>query len=254
MKSVDLNCDMGEGMNNDAELMDYVSSVNIACGYHAGDDATMRQTVEIALEKNVAIGAHPGYSDKENFGRTAMSLPLEEIERIVTEQVLALREICESRGSQLNHVKPHGALYNQAAKDRDLAHTIANAIKKIDPTLVFYGLSGSVMIDAAAEIGLATASEVFADRTYQSDGTLTPRSQPNALIGSTDESISQVLQMVRDGTVISTDGRPVPLKAETICIHGDGEHAVEFAKAIRQALTNSGFEVRSIRHDPKNNE
>ena len=254
MVSVDLNCDMGEGMDNDAELMDYASSVNIACGYHAGDAETMRRTVELAIEKGVAIGAHPGYADKGNFGRTAISLPLEEIERIVTEQVLALREICESLGSQLNHVKPHGALYNQAAKDRDLAQAIANAVKNVDPTLVFYGLSGSVMIDAAAEIGLATVSEVFADRTYQPDGTLTPRSHPNALIGSTDESISQVLRMVRDGTVISTDGRSVPLKAETICIHGDGEHAVEFAKTIRQALANSGLEVRSIRHDPKNND
>jgi UPF0271 protein len=214
----------------------------------------MRQTVEYAIEKGLAIGAHPGYADKENFGRTAMSLPLDEIERIVTDQVLALRDICEKLGTRLNHVKPHGALYNQAAKDRGLARAIANFVKKIDSSLVFYGLSGSVMIEAAMEIGLATASEVFADRTYQPDGTLTPRSHPNALIGSTDESISQVLQMVRDDTVISTDGRSVPLKAETICIHGDGEHAVEFAKAIRQALTNSGLEVRSIRYDPKNNE
>lgn len=254
MKSVDLNCDMGEGMDNDAELMNYVSSVNIACGYHAGNGATMRRTVEYAIEKGLAIGAHPGYADKENFGRTAMSLPLDEVERIVTEQIRELRGICESLGGRLNHVKPHGALYNQAAKDRELTNAIANTIKKIDPTLMFYGLSGSVMIDAAAEIGLATASEVFADRTYQSDGTLTSRSQPNALIGSTDESISQVLQMVRDGTVNSLDGRIVPLKAETICVHGDGEHAVEFAKAIRQALKNSGIEIRSISYDPKNYE
>lgn len=244
MKSVDLNCDMGEGMANDAELMNYVSSVNIACGYHAGDAETMKQTAELALKKGLAIGAHPGYADKENFGRTAMSQPLDEVAAIVTDQLHALREICDSLGARLNHVKPHGALYNQSAKDRELAHTIAEAVKAIDPGLVFYGLSRSVMIDEAERIGLATASEVFADRTYTSDGSLTPRSQPNALIQSTDNAISQVLQMVRDGSVTSIGGQTIPLTAETICIHGDGEHALAFARAIRQALEENEIAIK----------
>ncbi len=245
MKCIDLNCDMGEGMPNDAELMDYVSTVNVACGYHAGDIDTMKRTVEMALENGLAIGAHPGYADKENFGRTPMELPADEVRRIVTEQVTALRNICDAYGARLAHVKPHGALYNQAAKDRDLAAAIAAAVVNIDPQLVFYGLSGSVMIDEAERVGLRTASEVFADRTYQNDGTLTPRTQANALIGSTSEAISHVLQMVNNGSVTTVDGRVISLVADTICIHGDGGHAVVFARAIRHALEENNITIKS---------
>lgn len=244
MKLIDLNCDMGEGMPNDAELMNYVTSVNVACGYHAGDSDTMRQTVELALQKGVAIGAHPSYADRDNFGRTAMTLPLDEIYKLVTEQILVLQEICTAFGTTLNHVKPHGALYNQAAKDGEIAGTIAAAVRSVDPAVIFYGLSGSVMIEKAQRVGLATASEVFADRTYKNDGTLTARTMSNALIASTDDSIAQVLQMVNDGTVVAIDGTTVPILAETICIHGDGAHALEFAKAIRHALENNGVTIR----------
>jgi UPF0271 protein len=246
MKFVDLNCDMGEGMPNDAELMDYVSSVNVACGYHAGGPDTMRRTIELAREKGLAIGAHPGYADKKNFGRVAMQLPLDDVESIVIDQVLTLRDICAEFDAEISHVKPHGALYNQAANDRELAGAIARAIKNVDPSLVFLGLAGSVMIDEGKRVGLRTASEVFADRTYQNDGTLTPRTQPNALIGSAAESLDQVMQMIRFGTVTSTDGHTVPVIAETICIHGDGPHAVEFARAVRRTLEENQITVRPI--------
>ena len=236
MRTVDLNSDMGEGCPNDAELMRYVSSANIACGYHAGDADTMRRTIDLALADRVAIGAHPGYRDRENFGRTTMSLPPEEVIDLVAEQIRSLEEICLQRGAKLHHVKPHGALYNQAAKDKDLAAAIAEAVTSFDSNLILYGLSGSYLISEAESAGLNTASEVFADRTYRPDGTLTPRSEPNALITNARQCVEQVIQMVESRTVTATDGSVIGIKADTICVHGDGENAVEFARAIRQAL------------------
>jgi len=246
MRVVDLNCDMGEGCGNDSELLDYVTSANIACGFHAGDEETMRRTAEAALAKGVAIGAHPSFPDRENFGRTKMHLSTQEVFDIVTEQVNAMRGICQGLETILNHVKPHGALYNMAADDAKLARAIADAVKSIDPELVMYGLSGSYLISEAQKLGLKTSSEVFADRTYTADGKLTPRSQPNALIAGTGDAINQVLQMVNGGTVTATTGATVPIVAETVCIHGDGPHAVEFAKAIRTQLDREGIEVRSF--------
>lgn len=248
MRSVDLNCDLGEGCGNDAELMHLISSANIACGYHAGDDETIKATVELAVENDVAIGAHPGYKDKENFGRTAMSLPYREIYDIVIDQILKLTFFCESSGAKLHHVKPHGALYNQAAKDRETAAAIAEAIRAVDQNLIFYGLSGSVMTDEAARVGLKTASEVFADRTYQNDGTLTPRTMPNALIRDESVSITQVMDMIKYGRVRSVDAIMVAIKAETVCIHGDGDHAVPFAKNIRSTLTEGGIPIAACFH------
>lgn len=246
MLSIDLNCDMGEGCGNDAELMDYVSSVNIACGFHAGDAETMLRTVKTAIEKGVAIGAHPGYDDRKNFGRVAMSLSPDEVHDIVVEQITALREICNAVGGQMQHVKPHGALYNQAAKDVSLANAIAMAVKAVDENLVLFGLSGSIMMDESKKCGLRTASEVFADRTYRSDGSLTPRNEANALIKDTDSALAQVLQMVKDQTVISTDGQTIAITADTICIHGDGENALQFAKAIHGKLIENGIEIRPV--------
>jgi 5-oxoprolinase (ATP-hydrolysing) subunit A len=248
MLTVDLNCDMGEGCPNDAELMRYVSSANIACGYHAGDAETMRRTVDLALAGGVAIGVHPGYSDRENFGRTSISLPPEEVIGLVAEQIRDLNEICVQRGARLHHVKPHGALYNQAAKDKDLATAIAEVVASFDSKLILYGLSGSFLISEAESAGLITASEVFADRTYRPDGTLTPRSEPNALITDVRQCIEQVLQMVKSQTVAATDGSTVGIKADTICVHGDGEHAVDFARAIREALSDAdvGISSRSL--------
>jgi len=245
MTTIDLNCDLGEGCGSDAELMRYISSVNIACGFHAGDGDTMRRTVELALEHGVAIGAHPGYADPENFGRTQMNLAPAEVRQLILDQLEALKRACDPLGAKIGHVKPHGALYNQAAKDRELASAVVEPVAEWDQDLIFYGLSGSEMIAAAEKVGLRTASEVFADRTYRSDGSLTPRTEPNALITETETSVTQVLDMIRYGRVRSTDAIMVAIKCETVCLHGDGEHAVEFASLIRKRLEVNGFSVAS---------
>ena len=245
-RTIDINCDLGEGCGHDAELMGLISSANIACGLHAGDEDTMARTVELAIENAVAIGAHPSYADRENFGRTEMFLAQNEVFDLVAQQIFTLRRICDVAGAELHHVKPHGALYNQAAKDRNLAAAIAKAVNEVDEGLTLYGLSGSYLISEAAAVGLKTASEVFADRTYQNDGTLTPRSRPDALITDADASLSQVFQMIEEQSVTTTSGKTVPLRAETICLHGDGEHAVSFASKIRAALIDRGFEIRAI--------
>lgn len=246
MLSVDLNCDMGEGYPNDAALMDYVSSVNIACGFHAGDDATMRTTVKAAIEKGVAIGAHPSYPDRENFGRTAISLAPDEIREIVTEQIQILQAVCDADGGKLTHVKPHGALYNHSAKDPAIAAAIAQAVRDHDPKLILFGLSGSVSIGEAQKIGLQTASEAFADRTYRSDGSLTPRSEANALIIDTVVAAEQAFRMISNGCVIAAGGELVAIDADTICIHGDGEHALDFAAAIHKKLTENGIRIKAF--------
>jgi UPF0271 protein len=251
MLSVDLNCDMGESfgawqMGRDAELMDYVSSINVACGFHAGDASVIRKTIETAVKKEVAIGAHPSFPDLQGFGRRAMSLSAQEVFDVVLYQVSALKGICEALGATLHHVKPHGALYNQAAKDAKLAEAIAKAVKAIDENLIFYGLSNSFLISEAEKINLKTASEVFADRTYQSDGTLTPRIDANALIQNTEQSVSQVLEMIRAQSVTAATGEKVALKSETVCIHGDGENALEFAIAINQKLTEKGVSILTV--------
>ncbi len=254
MLSVDLNCDMGESfgawtMGNDAALMDYVSSVNIACGFHAGDASVIRKTIETALKKGVAVGAHPSFPDLQGFGRRTMSLSVQEVFDIVLYQVAAVKGICEVLGGKLHHVKPHGALYNQAAKDANLAKAIAEAVKAIDGNLILYGLSGSCLISEAEKIGLQTASEVFADRTYQSDGTLTPRNLPNALISDTEKAVSQVWQMISEQFVMAANGEKVSLKAETVCIHGDGAHALKFAKTINARLKEKGVNIGKILSD-----
>ncbi len=251
MVSVDLNCDMGESfgawtMGSDAELMDYVSSINIACGYHAGDASVIRKTIETAIAKNVAVGAHPSFPDLQGFGRREMKMSPEEVFDIVLYQVAALKGMCEAFGGKIHHVKPHGALYNQAARDKNLAEAIAKAVKAIDENLVFYGLANSFLISEAEKIGLKTASEVFADRTYQADGTLTPRAQPNALIESVDKSCEQVLEMITAQKVTATNGEKISIKADTVCIHGDGAHALEFARAINHKLDEKGVRINAI--------
>lgn len=252
-RKIDLNCDMGESfgawrMGNDAELMDYVSSINIACGFHAGDATVIRKTIQTAIEKGVSVGAHPSFPDLQGFGRRGMNLSPDEVFDIVLYQVAAVKGICESFGVKLHHVKPHGALYNQAAKDENLARAIAKSVKSLDDGLILYGLAGSRLISESEKIGLNTASEVFADRTYRADGSLTPRSEKNALIDDTESAVSQVLQMINEQTVTATGGEKIPIKADTICIHGDGEHALEFAKTVRQRLLKNGIEVSAIWH------
>lgn len=233
---MDINCDMGEGLGNEAELMPFVDSVNIACGYHAGNADTMHQVVNLAIQHGVNMGAHPSFADRENFGRTNMNLPTADVYALVTDQLKALDVIVKGCGVKLHHVKPHGALYNMAAKDALLAHTIATAVRDFDPTLVFYGLSGSVMIEEAAKIGLQTAREAFADRTYQKDGSLTPRPEPNSMIQTVAELQQQVLQLISAGTVQAISGEEIVVEADTLCIHGDGPYALLFARAIRHLI------------------
>lgn len=245
MLTVDLNCDMGEGMINDEELMPFISSANIACGYHAGDNNSISKTVRLALLNNVAIGAHPGFNDKANFGRTEMNVTSNEVYDLMTEQVLLIRKICDVEGGVLHHVKPHGALYNLAARTCELAAALAKAVFDIDQHLILYGLSGSFLITEAQRTGLKTASEVFADRTYTDDGKLTPRSEPGALITNTRRAIEQVLHMVQKGSVTSLKNKKIFITAETICIHGDGAHALHFAKTIYKKLHQYNIEIKA---------
>jgi 5-oxoprolinase (ATP-hydrolysing) subunit A len=246
--SVDLNCDLGESfgayrMGNDEQLLPYVTSANIACGFHAGDPAVMRKTVQLCLKNKVAIGAHPGLPDLVGFGRREMAITPDEAFNMVVYQMGALSAFVQAEGGTLHHVKPHGALYNMAAVSRPLAEAIAEAIYKIKPETILYGLAGSELIFAGLKLGLTIANEVFADRTYQQDGTLTPRRLPNALITDHEESAQQVIRMIKEGKVKSQQGQDVTIKADTVCIHGDGLHALEFASHIRAALQHEGITV-----------
>lgn len=234
-------------MGNDTALMELISSANIACGFHAGDATIMRKTAQLALEKKVAIGAHPAFPDLQGFGRRNMQLSPQEVYDICVYQIGAMFGTIRALGGKLHHVKPHGALYNMAAQDANLAKSIARATKAIHPDLILYGLSGSHLITEAEKIGLRTASEVFADRTYQNDGNLTPRTQANAMIESTQEAVNQVIMMIEKQCIIATEGIEVPLKADTVCIHGDGNHAVEFAEELRNALLNKNISIETIK-------
>ncbi len=234
-------------MGNDSVLMELISSANIACGFHAGDATIMRKTAQLAIEKNVAIGAHPAFPDLQGFGRRNMQLSSQEVYDICVYQIGAMFGTVRALGGKLHHVKPHGALYNMAAKDANWARAIAQATKAIHHDLILYGLSGSHLIIEAEKIGLRTASEVFADRTYQNDGSLTPRSQANAMIESTQAAVNQVIMMIEKQAVISTEGQEVALKADTICIHGDGIHAVEFARELRNTLLSRNIFIETIK-------
>lgn len=235
---IDLNCDLGEGAGQDAELMPLVTSANIACGGHAGDEETMRSTVELARRWGVNVGAHPGFDDREHFGRRELRLPVEEIARSVRRQVLALREF-----GPVNHIKPHGALYNLAARDRAVAEAVSGAVHSIDPALVLFALAGSELVTAGRNAGLKVVEEVFADRMYRRDGSLVPRSEPNALVADEEKMVAQVLRMIREGRVETADGGEARVTANTICLHGDGPHAVAFARELRQELERAGIEI-----------
>lgn len=252
MLKTDINCDMGESsslwdysLERDLIILPYISSVNLACGYHAGDPHLMHTMVEAAMKAGIAIGAHPSFPDRENFGRSDMQLPPEKVYDIVLYQLGALNAFLQVNGATLHHVKPHGALYNMAAKDPLLARAIADAVYDFDGSLILYGLSGSELIETGQHDFLATCNEVFADRTYQDDGSLTPRSHPHALLDSQEAAVAQVLQMVQSQTVTTLSGKIIPVKAETICIHSDGPHAPDLAKAIHHALTTANITVTS---------
>ncbi|GAA4650641.1 5-oxoprolinase subunit PxpA [Kistimonas scapharcae] len=235
--TLDINCDLGEGAGNDKAIMPYISSANIACGYHAGDPRLMAETIKLALTHNVAIGAHPGFPDKAGFGRHEMSIPAEDIRQQVLYQIGALAAIVHAEGGRLHHVKPHGALYNMAARDATLARCIAQAIADLNPDLILVGLAGSELVKAGSAQGLKVAHEVFADRTYQRNGQLTPRSQPNALINNNEQALAQIHDMVVNGCVTTVDGNTIPVQADTLCLHGDGAHALTFAQAAHGFLT-----------------
>lgn len=243
MVKIDLNADLGEGSRADAKLMTLVTSVNIACGFHAGDAQTMLESVRNAIKNGVAIGAHPSFPDRENFGRTAMDLPPETVYAQVLYQIGALEAMVRAQNGVMRHVKPHGMLYNQAAKEADLADAIARAVRDCSPRLILVGLAGSELIRAGQRLGLTTRQEVFADRGYQPDGSLVPRTQAGALITDEGKALAQTLEMVRAGRVIAVDGTPANVQADTVCLHGDGEHALQFARRLRAAFSEEGILV-----------
>jgi UPF0271 protein len=249
---VDINSDLGESfgsftMGNDAEVMKYITSANIACGFHAGDPVVMEKTVRLALENKVAIGAHPGYPDLMGFGRRKMDLTPAEVRAYVFYQVAALKAVAEALGGKLQHVKAHGALYNEAAENESVAKAIAEAIMQLDPNLIFVGLAHSVMLEIARKMGLQTASEVFADRAYTRDGKLVPRSQPEAVIHDPEICNQRVLQMLKSQTVQTIDGSEIQIKADTICIHGDNPAALELASSLRNHLEKNGVEIQALK-------
>ncbi|MEC5186376.1 UPF0271 protein [Geobacillus thermodenitrificans] len=255
MKTIDLNCDFGESFGvyrlGKEDILPYITSVNIACGFHAGDPLVMRQTVQLAIRHGVAIGAHPGFPDLLGFGRRMMAVSPEEVYAYVVYQIGALAAFVKAEGGVMTHVKPHGALYNMAAKDARISEAIAKAVYDVDPTLILYGLAGSELIRAGQAQGLQTASEVFADRTYQADGSLTPRSDPQAIIADEDEAVKQVLMMVCDRHVRSVQGTAVAIEADTVCLHGDNEQAVRFAKRLHEALQNEGIAIQAMRKETR---
>jgi UPF0271 protein len=242
---IDLNADLGEGSDADEALLDLVSSANIACGWHAGGANAMRDCVRLAIKKGVAIGAHPSFNDPANFGRKEMQLPADDIYAGVLYQLGALAAIAQAEGGRMVHVKPHGALYNQAARDPVIADAIIAAVRDFDPSLAVFGLANSGFIAAARQAGLVAIEEGFADRGYRADGSLVPRSEPGALIDGEDDMLEHVLSMVRDSRVRSVDGRWVPIGVRTLCLHGDGAHALAFARRLRSALESNGVEVHA---------
>lgn len=247
---VDLNADVGEGVSiadaGDEMLLPHVTSANIACGFHAGSPEIMRATVELACRLDVAIGAHPGFADIEGFGRREMHLSAGEVEDLVLNQLEALATIAASEGARLQHVKPHGALYNMAARDEALATAIARAVKAFDPSLILMGLAGSALVAAAERNGLQAAGEGFADRAYRADGTLVPRSEPGAVFPDRQAVIDQALRMIVDGVVVASTGELVRLQADSLCIHGDTPGAAVLAAELHKALLEAGVTLRAL--------
>ena len=245
---IDLNADVGEATTpleetTELALIALVTSVNIACGGHAGDAGAMRRTIAVAAARGLSIGAHPGYADPQHRGRRAMSLSPDEVYDLVIHQVSRIATVAAERGARLTHVKPHGALYNQAAVDRQLADAIVRAVKAIDPSLRLIGLARSALVHAGRAAGLVTLSEAFVDRAYCADGTLMPRSEPGAIIRDRDTAVAQALAILMTRCVRAGDGTVVPLQAQTLCVHGDTPGAVHFARRLRAALAEKGIQI-----------
>ena len=245
---IDLNSDLGESfgaykMGMDDKILPLVTSANIACGFHAGDPVVMKKTVGMAVDNHTALGAHPGMPDLVGFGRRKLAISLDEAYSIMVYQIGALAAFAHTCGVKLQHVKPHGALYNMAAKEEKLAEALAQAVYDVDKNLILFALAGSESVKAAEKIGLPCASEVFADRSYQEDGSLTPRSQPGAMITDEAASIKQVLDMVKNHKVTTLSGKVIEVKADTLCVHGDGEKALLFTQKIREVLKENGVDI-----------
>lgn len=233
---VDLNSDLGEGAGHDDEILDLVSSANIACGFHAGDPASIFASIQAALKRGVAVGAHPSFPDRENFGRTEMTMPPAKVYSLVAYQIGAFQALVRAAGGRMNHVKPHGALYNMAVRDQALAEVIANAIFALDSKLILFAPAASLLDGAATELGLATASEVFADRNYLPDGSLVPRSDSNAFVNDPVEAADRIIRILDEGKVQAVDGTDISVFGTTVCVHGDNPQAVVFVRQLRERL------------------
>lgn len=248
MYKVDLNSDLGESfgrytIGSDDRIIPLITSANIACGFHASDPVVMMKTVNMVKKAGTGAGAHPGYPDLMGFGRRNMNISHEEAKAYTLYQISALGGMCKAAGVKLSHVKPHGAMYNMAGKDYELSKAICEAIKEYDPSLIVMGLAGSQMVKAARDMGLKTAEEVFADRAYEEDGSLVARSKPGAMIEDEDEAIARVVRMIKEGKVQAITGNDIDIKADSVCVHGDGEKALLFVEKIRKALTDEGIEI-----------
>jgi len=240
---IDINCDLGEGVGNDEAIMPYISSANIACGYHAGDIFTMDKTIQLAIDHNVAIGAHPGYDDKENFGRNNLNLTYSEIVNLVKDQINILHQMVTNKSAILFHVKPHGALYNQASVDINIAKAIAEAISSVDKNLIYVGLANSVMQEAAQSFNLTFRAEAFADRAYNMKGLLVSRKETGAVIEDSFICKNRALKMAQNKAIQTIDGQEITINAQTICIHGDNPHAVEVSKIIYEFLIQNNIKI-----------
>lgn len=247
---LDFNCDLGEGCGDDAAIAPHVSSASLACGFHAGDPVLMREAVRTCLAHGVAIGAHPSLPDREGFGRRELSVTPDEVYAHTLYQLGSLGALVHAAGARMRHVKPHGALYNLAARDPAIAAAIAAAVRDFDPGLVLFGLARSALTDAGERAGLRVAHEVFAERRYEADGTLTPRGLHGAVIDTLEEALAQVRTMLREGVVIARTGERVPIRADTLCLHGDRPDAAAFARALREALQAEGVTVAAPLHAP----
>ncbi|MDD7769591.1 LamB/YcsF family protein [Suipraeoptans intestinalis] len=257
MYQIDLNCDLGESfgcyrLGQDAQVIPWITSANVACGYHASDPVVMERTVAMAKEAGIQVGAHPGFPDLMGFGRRNMQVSYEEAKAYTLYQVGALDGFCRAKGMTLQHVKPHGALYNMAAKDAGLAEAICRAVQEYDNDLILMALSGSEMIKAAESMGLSAASEVFADRAYEEDGTLVNRRKDGAMITDEEEAIFRVIRMVKEKKVQAITGKDIPIRADSVCVHGDGEKALAFVRRIREALEKEGIRICSLTEMKKN--
>ncbi len=251
MKKIDLNCDIGESfgaytIGRDADVIPYISSANVACGYHAGDPSVMRKTVKLALDRGVAIGAHPGTPDLVGFGRRNLDMSPVEAADAVLYQVGALAAFCKAAGTPLSHVKAHGALYNMAGKNYALARAICEAVASFDKNLIFLALSGSEMVRAASDVGIRCAREVFADRAYEADGSLVARTKPGAMITDEKLAIERVVRMVTEGKVQTITGKDIPIQADSVCVHGDGEKALLFVQNLRSAFESANISVAPL--------